>query len=245
MISPDWPIIILSLEGDEGRRQALTDALMQAGLPFRIFYGVDGRRGLPAAYDPLIDREAAQKRLRRRMTDAEFACALSHRAIYSLILDENLAGAVILEDDAIITPDFVEFIRSGLQRIGTMMLMDYNYGRALPWQRKALGRWTLHRAAQRATFTSSYSVSRSAAMTLLEATTPVSYVADWPVNLYEMGAWLVSPKLAAQGGGPAQVSRIGARPKASPRGRSRARTGFRWSDIGTYLRRRLSRPVGR
>jgi glycosyl transferase family 25 len=178
MVQTDWPILVLTLVGDDARRQPLLTQLAEAGLSWQLLMGVDGRRGLPAEYLPLIDREAAQQQLRRPMTDCEFACALSHRTIYQTILDKGWAGAVVLEDDAILTPDFAEFLRGGFHRVKTMALLDYRFGRALRWQRRRVGRWTLYRAAQRATLTSAYTLSRKSAADLLAVTTPVSQAAD-------------------------------------------------------------------
>lgn len=241
----DWPILILTLDGDEARRQPLLDRLDAAGLAWQLFMGVDGRRGLPHEYLPLIDREAAQQRLHRPMTDGEFACALSHRTIYQTILDQGWAGAVVLEDDAILQPDFAEFLGAGLHRVETMALLDYRFGRAVPWQKRRAGRWTLYRAAQRATLTSAYTLSRKSAAELLAATTPVSFAADWPADLHDLGAWLVVPRIAdhnAPGQGPSHLADT--RSKVSTQGKPAGRQ-FSAAYWRGYLRRKLARKVGR
>ncbi|MEG4644940.1 glycosyltransferase family 25 protein [Paracoccus sp. APAP_BH8] len=191
----DWPIFILTLEGDEARRQPLLDQLAGMGLQWRLIYGVDGRRGLPAEYLSMIDRDAAHDRLKRPMTDSEFACALSHRQIYETIMDEGLDGALVLEDDAILTPDFPDFIRAGHHLTDTLALLYHYSGRALPWQRKKAGRWLMYRPTRRASGCTGYTLSRNTAHELLQATTPVSFVSDWPVDLYHSRAWLVSPRV--------------------------------------------------
>lgn len=241
----DWPILVLTLDGDDARRQPLLDQLDAAGLPWQLFFGVDGRRGLTAEYLPLIDREAAQRRLKRPMTDAEFACALSHRKIYQTILERGLAGAVVLEDDAILTPDFAAFLQAGLHRVDSMALLDYRFGRALPWQRRRAGRWGLYRAAQRATLTSAYTVSRRSAQDLLAATTPVSFAADWPADLYELRAWLVVPRVAQHnepGQGPSHLADARSGVEARTKDAGRYLDADYWRGL---LRRKLARKVGR
>ena len=244
-MQPDWPILILTLDGDEARRQPLLDRLDAAGLPWRLFMGVDGRRGLPEQALPLIDRAAAERRLKRPMTEAEFACALSHRGIYQSILEQGLAGAGVLEDDAILQPDFADFLQAGHHRVETMALLDYRFGRALPWQKRRAGRWMLYRAAQRATLTSAYTVSRTSAADLLAATTPVSFTADWPADLHDLGAWLVVPRVADHnepGQGPSHLA--GSRDALATRGKDPGRylQPAYWRGL---IRRKLARKVGR
>lgn len=241
----DWPILILTLEGDEARRQPLLDALDAAGLPWQLFLGVDGRRGLPDRYLTMIDREGARRRTGRPMTDGEFACALSHRAIYETILERGWAGAVVLEDDAILQPDFAAFLQAGQHRVETMALLDYRFGRALLWQRRRAGQWVMYRAAQRATLTSAYSLSRDTAADLLAASTPVSFAADWPADLHELGAWLVVPRIVDHhepGQGPSHLA--GTRDvlvtDGKPPGRQLKAQYWRG-----FLRRKLARKVGR
>lgn len=242
----DWPIFILSLAGDEQRRQPLLDQLAAAGLEWRIILGVDGRHGLQEHCLALIDREAASRRLGYTMVDAEFACALSHRQIYQTVLDEGLSGAVVLEDDAILTPDFAVFLQAGHHRVARIALLDYRFGRALLWQKRALGRWCAYRAAQRATLTSGYSISRHGAEDLLAAATPVSFVADWPIDLYEFGAELIVPRVVLHnppGVGPSHLD-AGRSTVAKARGKDPMRY-LRSEYWRCLLRRKLSRPVGR
>ncbi len=191
----NWPIFVLTLAGDEARRQPLLDRLAENGLQWRLVYGVDGRRGLPPEYLPMIDRGAAQDRLKRPMTDSEFACALSHRRIYEIIMAEGLDGALVLEDDAILTPDFPDFIRAGHHLTDTLALLYHYSGRALPWQRRKAGRWLMYRPTRRASGCTGYTLSRNMAHELLQAMTPVSFVSDWPVDLYDSRAWLVAPRV--------------------------------------------------
>ncbi len=243
----DWPILILTLQGDEARRQPLLDQLAAMGLSWRLIYGVDGRQGLPNDCLPLIDREAARGRMKRPMTDAEFACALSHRRICEIILDEGLAGALVLEDDAILTPDFADFLQAGFHRTETLALLYHYSGRALPWQRRKAGRWLMHRPTRRASGCTAYTLSRHAARDILRATTPVACVSDWPVDLYETKAWLVTPQIVRHpppGEGPSHLDKDRAaaerqtvREKKNPARFLKARY------YRGLIRRRLARPV--
>ncbi|WBU53383.1 glycosyltransferase family 25 protein [Paracoccus sp. SCSIO 75233] len=241
----DWPIFVLTLEGDDLRRQALIDALDAANLAHRLFFGVDGRNGLAETYQPLIDRAAATRRMGRAMTDGEFACALSHRLIYETILSEGLEGAVILEDDAIPGPDFPAFLAAGCHRCARLALLDYRFGRALPWQRQRRAQWDFYRAAQRPTLASAYSVSRLSAADLLAASTPVSYVADWPTDLHQLGAELVVPRPVEHRPPGAGPSHLEAQRSVADHQTKNPRRHLNRAYWKNFLRRKLARKVGR
>lgn len=191
----EWPIFVLTLPGDDDRRQPLLDALGSAGLSYQLFMGVDGRSGLPGEFEALVDRQAALARLGRSMCDGELACALSHRQIYAHILEAGLPGAIILEDDAILQPGFADFLRAGDYKRVPMLLFDYSFGRALPLLRIRVSHGEFRRAACQFSTANAYSLSVGVAEQLYRASTPVSVPADWPASLYELEAWLMVPRL--------------------------------------------------
>ena len=86
MVEAIYPILVLTLQGDDDRRSLLTSALDQKSLDYELIYGVDGRAGLTPEHEPWIDRNLALIRMGRRLSDGEFACALSHLQMYDLIL---------------------------------------------------------------------------------------------------------------------------------------------------------------
>ena len=109
-----WPIFVVSLEIATQRRSEIAAQLQDAGLAFSFVDAIDGRTTLPAEWESRIDRDGAARHYGYPMSDSEFACALSHQLVYARILEEGLPGAVVLEDDAILTSEFAAFYRSGL-----------------------------------------------------------------------------------------------------------------------------------
>ena len=112
-----WPIYVISLGDASERRKPLLEALSAFGFDYRLFDAVDGRKGLPAKFEEYVDRKKTRENIARDMTDAEYACALSHFMIFREIDSMKLPGAIILEDDAILQPQFAEFYReAGLRK---------------------------------------------------------------------------------------------------------------------------------
>lgn len=240
----DWPIFVLTLHGDDARRAPLMAQLAAAGLTARLHHGIDGRHGLPSAFEPLVDRATAQARLGRAMTDGEFACALSHRAICRRLLDEGLPGAIVLEDDAILRPGFAALIGEADLAPLPLVLIDHAFARAVRFTRRPLGAVSRHRVATNGTMANAYFVNRQGAEALLRAATPVSHPADWPCCLHRLGAWMLAPRLAGhEPPGQGRVSHLdagrdGAAAAHQPRRLVRP-------DARAWLRRKLSVRVGR
>lgn len=239
-----WPIFVLTLPGDEERRAPLLRRLDGFGLDYELFMGVDGRAGLPDDYRGMVDPDAARDRLGYSMTDGEFACALSHRAIYAKLCDDDLPGAIILEDDAQLADGFADFIRSDCYQKLPMTLIDYAFGRALPLlrHRSAGGQpWVLRRAVQ-GTVTTAYTLRQDAARRLLDATTPVSHPADWPVELFQVGAWMCVPRLAWHDAPGQRVSHLD-KERQSDKVPKRQKRGF-WGSIRSRISVRVGRAKG-
>ncbi|WP_169306180.1 glycosyltransferase family 25 protein [Paracoccus hibiscisoli] len=242
----DWPVFVLTLPGDDARRAPLMAQLDASGVRAQLIFGVDGRRGLPAGCEAEIDRDAARIHMGRNMTDGEFACALSHRAIYRRVLDEGLPGAIILEDDAILQPGFDTVVREPRLAEMPLVLMDYAYGRALPLTGRPVGSVTAHRVALSCTMANAYFISATGAAALLRASTPVTRCADWPCCLYGVKAWMLSPRLVGhQPPGDGRVSHLDAGRDAVASNRVRPGRPAGSGAVSEWVRRRISVRVGR
>lgn len=196
--STDWPVFILSLEGDEKRRAPLIDALAKMGLAANVLIGVDGRNGLPQSEESRVDRDRPSRFL-PQLTDGELACALSHVNAYQKILYDNLPGAIILEDDAKIETNLKLFMEKKGYTTGDMVLLGH--GRCWTrWQctRQIGGEIRLYRIVMMPRLAHAYSVSRKAAQALVSCATPVTEVADWPCDISKMNVLAADPQLAHQ-----------------------------------------------
>jgi len=105
----DFPILVVSLHDAKHRRSRIKNMLDGLGLSFSFWDAIDGRKGLSPEYERIIDRNLTYS-VYGKMNDAEYACSLSHASIYDYIVKNNLPGAVVLEDDAIVDKRFKLFV---------------------------------------------------------------------------------------------------------------------------------------
>lgn len=194
-IGPDapWPVLVLTLPGDEARRAPLLAALEQAQIPAWLFFGVDGRKGLPAAYEPQIDRPRAEARMGRPMGNGEFACALSHRALYQAIVARGWPGAVILEDDALLRPGFAPFLAGRGYLASDMVMLDHRAARVARGSARALAGGQAWRLLLPSLLTTGYTISARGAGFMLAQTQPLAGTADWPCDITRLGALAMDP----------------------------------------------------
>lgn len=195
------PIFVISLENATNRRASLLAQLDGFDLEYRVFNAVDGRHGLPGELEVLIDRDASMANLGRPMADVECACALSHIEVYRLILNLDLGGAIVFEDDASLKPEFPKLLdRIEFEKID-MLMFDYGFARYWRFGGKRVKgtSYELLRLAHNAGLASAYYISAKGARFILDKGLPVSMPADWPCDLRALRPQVVYPRIASQG----------------------------------------------
>lgn len=235
-----WPILVLTLEGDEGRRSDLVEALKRLSLDFELFFGVDGRSGLPENYEAIVDRDLARKKYRRDLGDPEFACALSHREIYRTMIENGWEGAIVFEDDAVLTDDFAEFVNERLYEKADMIMMDHSHARVWGPEIVLSENIRARKLSLPSARATGYSVSARAARYLLDAGTPMSDIPDWPGDVTDVGAIACVPTIIKHQDpitGPSHLRRDRHKPKRDPL------RFFRWTTWKRWITKRLSTRV--
>lgn len=189
------PVYVLSLP-DTVRRARLLSGLGAADIDYSVVWGIDGRKGLPERYEPMVDRRTARQYLGREMSDGEFACALSHLTIYQKILQEDLPGAVIFEDDAVITQGFVRVYDTLEVPPCDLLFLDHRRTYVNPGNTLTLAAGF---GAVEATIppflANAYVISRKGAEYILENALPLSRPADWPCDLGPLSKYACNPRL--------------------------------------------------
>lgn len=192
----NWPIFVLSLASSADRRVAIEQQMGIIGLDFTFIDAVDGRFGLPHACESMVDRKKIIARRGYPMSDGEIACALSHREAYVQISEKCLEGAIILEDDVILTEHFEQFYRQAQFRKADFIQLCYY--KAKVWRGRGMSGpqgIRLLKLSENTFTAAAYSISRRAASSLLKAATPITERADWPCNVTKLGARLTYPRI--------------------------------------------------
>lgn len=218
-----WPIFIVSLKDATERRRQILTRCAALGLQPELVDAIDGREGLPPEAERLVDRIAAESRVGRKLTDGEYACALSHRSIYQRICGESLPGAIILEDDAILTRDFADFLAGKGYLEADLVQMDHLDARV--WHRKGRA-WSesisLFPLAANASLTSGYSLSARAARYLLDHSSPLAGLADWPCDTMPLSPLATFPRVVEHPETNGVTSALEAERETSRRAQSKA-----------------------
>ena len=100
------PIFIINMPKDTKRRSSITARLKHLELKASFIEGVDGLAMSDQDIDLVYDSTKRKRYFGRDMTKGEIGCLLSHRNIFTKMVDEQIPVAVILEDDVIFEPDF-------------------------------------------------------------------------------------------------------------------------------------------
>jgi len=191
-----WPIFLLSLDDAAARRARLVGQLEALGLGFEIVSAIDGRTGLSERHEAMIDRAAARANLGRDMADTEYACALSHHLLYRRVRDEGLAGAVVLEDDAILLPHFAGFMAQRAYETAELIALDHWFGRIWRFSGARLtGTVRAGRLSLLPCLTTGYSISAAGCAFMIGNSLPISRTADWPCDIRTIGARAAFPRI--------------------------------------------------
>lgn len=93
-----FPVFIISLKNDTGRREKISKLLTDVNIDYHFFDAIDYRSDLFQEKKKDALNNNAQNAY-GEMTEPEMACTFSHLAVYQQIVDHGLEWALILEDD--------------------------------------------------------------------------------------------------------------------------------------------------
>ena len=99
------PVFVINRRKDTRRRADMTERLAKVGISPVFFDAVDGYQ-LDIATLPDYDREKRRRYFGKDLKAGEIGCLLSHRKIYEKMVAENIATAIVLEDDVYLADDF-------------------------------------------------------------------------------------------------------------------------------------------
>ncbi len=193
----DLRVYVISLAEGNPRRAAFLRQLDALGVQAEVLDAVDGRNGLPDVWCESVDRTAAARVMQRSMTDAEFACALSHRLAQEAFLASDAEWALVMEDDVLLDNRLPCFLRAGGYRTAPILLLCHLNARVMSADRPVPGCDSpALRLALSPFRAAAYTMNRTAAAHLVAAQCPVTSVADWPLDLADLDGHVLLPELA-------------------------------------------------
>ncbi len=192
-------IIAISLADSEHRRKDITGQFEALDLDVEIFDAVDGSAGFPSAHDAMVNRAGATRHLGKVMTDFELCCALSHALLCQKIAnDPNISGAIIVEDDAILGPEFGSLVKSNALQNSSedMVLLYHSRARVFKnYESHLFGNFTLRRPIGAPSGAVAYYVSKKGARTIADRSLPISGMADWGFDISVLDAKCIDPAI--------------------------------------------------
>jgi glycosyl transferase family 25 len=102
---------VINLERSAKRREAIARQLDSLQISYEFFTAVDGQQ-LTGHQRDCYSSSAAFKQIGREMHPNEIGCALSHIGIWEMLARNRYERALIMEDDAIIEPEFPDLLSS-------------------------------------------------------------------------------------------------------------------------------------
>lgn len=218
-------IFVINLEKDKERFAQIAASLNEYKLPFERIEAVYGA-SINREEDPSIftGKEwlvrhncLSSTKLVGNLTDGELGCALSHIKVYKEIVARNLPGAIILEDDFIVTSklDFIfdkalevlpkADVISGIGNIHAgLRLAFWRIRRKIPDTNFTITRlgipgldWIFNRR-RRSGMTTCYYISNKACQKLLKLAYPVRFESDVLLGMVafnKLAYYCIEPKL--------------------------------------------------
>lgn len=190
-------IFVISLKASYDRHAVMVEQMERLGLPFEFVDAVDGRQLSGDELAELYDRKWAYRQEGRHLTRGEIGCSLSHLRVYRKIVEDDIPFALVLEDDAWLTPSIVGVLEAIKEKITPEMKAVFLMQEMGPGRLKNKGDSIsiiddlfVCREKDSAQWTHAYIVTNQASKSLTSALTPVTHTADsW--------GWLIRHKVVS------------------------------------------------
>ena len=98
------PVFVINLDSSQERYVHAEHQLVELGVQPSRFAGINGKYLNPDEIDRCYDKACNNRHFRRSLSLGEIGCYLSHRAVWQQIVAQNIAQAIVLEDDVEVDP---------------------------------------------------------------------------------------------------------------------------------------------
>lgn len=181
----DFPVYVINLETSQTRREHITRQLKNLDLGYSLFKAVYGKALSKVQLEHDYDSSASILENKRDLSLGEIGCALSHLGVYQEIVGKNLPYALILEDDANLSPRLphvLELLSNLIDPEENVVYMLNHVHRYTLWGNRRLGNEGRLCRVVDGYCANGYVVTRASAQALLSYLYPIHTVADgWTV----------------------------------------------------------------
>lgn len=112
------PVYIINMKDSKTRMQRVREQLEELAIPYTRIDAVVGRElteaEINACYDPILNKQLHH----RNLTVGEIGCYLSHRKVFTMMVEQGIEKSLILEDDIVIKQHLQECIDIAQQSSG-------------------------------------------------------------------------------------------------------------------------------
>lgn len=189
---------VLNLEHNTERKKYMQDILKGIPIDYEFFPAVYGKS--ITNIEQFYDSKLAEKRAKRQLNVGEIGCALSHKAIYKKMIDENISQALILEDDISFLPNFFEVYTAMSQfNVGNkVVLLGTTAKKPMKkvWKKNLFNNYSMYLVLNSYGGTYGYIIGLDAAKRIYYHNEKVFIEADkWKYYRRLSQIWLVSPSI--------------------------------------------------
>ena len=181
-------VFVISLKNSKRRRVSIQSSLDTLKIPFEFIDAVDGRQLSP-------DQRSCVKN--HFLSAGEIGVALSHSFVYEKMVREHIERAIVLEDDAIIDDNFKKIIQSDYLTKENFV-MFYHLHAFTGWFESGeglFGKYKLVKPIFSPLGAVAYCLTNVSAQKLYNVTKNIHTVADFPLDLKELGVKCVTPRI--------------------------------------------------
>jgi glycosyl transferase family 25 len=184
-------IFVITLSHAKERQEYISSVLKNANINFEFIFGANGadftEEDLKNIYDPV-----KAKKFGNDLTNGQIGCSLSHKMVYQHIIEKNIERAIVIEDDARISPEFFTLIpvlenfpikgyMIKFDKVVSVQKNDDNKktGRFTPWHRKKLtDKYFIGQPLVDPKLTWCYYIDNKAAVNLLKIMPKIFHIPD-------------------------------------------------------------------
>lgn len=198
-MSFNFKILVINLDSSEDRLVSMGNQLSELGLEFERVAGVRGSELSADEKSAVYNVETNKKKYYKLLNDGEIGCYLSHVKCYEKIVSDQLDFALILEDDAILTADILNFIEQVGQLSSKWDYIKLSHGRKPKSIQQAVtlaNNLEIGTALKLPSTTTGQFVSLSGAKKLIEHALPVARPIDIDIQYWfekELRCFVVRP----------------------------------------------------